>query len=151
MFPQPIPDVVAEWFSWCDGISDAVGLLPDDAAALPSYWPLSIDEALSIREDYIDDPPALGDHWQALLGNGGGDFYAAVHDADLSNVRVFRVVIGGDVEYVYDSVEHMVDGITEMYRTGVFFVNDEGRLDADYQRWADFEAMAGGADVGGQA
>lgn len=112
---------------------------------IPGYWPLSIAEAKSTGIDYIDDDAVLGDHWVPLLGSGGGDFYAAAFDDSLREVGVFSVMSGGDVGIAFRSVEEMVDGFLELYQTGVFFVDGDGTLEADDERWAEFESRVGEA------
>ncbi|MFI6262924.1 hypothetical protein [Micromonospora sp. NPDC051006] len=141
---EPIPDMVAQWFNWSNGVADTPGQTQDDASVMPGYWPLSIAEAKSIMSDYIDDEAALGDHWVPLLGSGGGDFYAAVFDESLHEVGVFTVMSGGETEISFRSVEEMVDGFLELYQTGVFYVDDDGTLEADDDRWVEYESRVGG-------
>jgi hypothetical protein len=37
------------------------------------------------------------------------------------------------------SVEVMVEGVLRLYRSGVFFANSDGLLDADFARWFEYE------------
>jgi hypothetical protein len=145
-FGDPVPDVVAQWFNWSNGVADAPGQTQDDASVIPGYWLLSINEAKAIMSGYIDDEAALGARWIPLLSSGGGDFYALVFDESLRELGVFTVMSGGDTEISFRSIEGMVDGFLELYRTGVFFVDDDGTLEADDERWAEFESRIGGAN-----
>jgi hypothetical protein len=96
-----------------------------------------------LKSDYADEEASLGDTWIPLLASGGGDFYAAVFEDDAKRARIVRVIVEEGEDFVFDSVESMVDGFLELYRAGVIFVNEDGVLDADDERWVDFEDNAG--------
>ncbi|MFC8825150.1 hypothetical protein ACFT9I_07300 [Streptomyces sp. NPDC057137] len=139
----PVPEDIAIWFGWSNGVEYRSGQVQDDAALVPGYEPLSLREAMGVRESYEIGDPVLGDFFMPLLATGGGDFYAAVYDASLRSPRVAHAMIGGESGFVYESIEAMVNGFCDFYRTGVFFVSDQGTLEADDDRWVEEESQSG--------
>jgi hypothetical protein len=123
---EAVPQSVAEWFRWCNGIGHQDGQFQDDVNTIPGYNPLSIEEAVQLRGDYEGDS-VLGSHWVPLLGNPGGDLYAAVWTPG-SEAVVAGVLVGEPTEIEFQSVEHMVVVFNRCFESGAFFVNEEGRL-----------------------
>ncbi|AVZ73458.1 hypothetical protein SLUN_16005 [Streptomyces lunaelactis] len=142
-FGAPIPSDVVEWFGWCNGVSYRPGQVQDDAALIPGYEPLSVRDAAGVKASYGDGDPVLGDRWIPLLGTGGGDFYAAVYEPSSPSSRVASVMIGGESRMAYESVEQMVNAFRNFFRTGVFFIADDGTLDADDDLWISSETGSG--------
>jgi hypothetical protein len=137
-----VPAAVATWFATGDGVAHAPGQTQDDAALVPGYEPLSVQEAADMRTDYGDSFPVLGNHWVPLLASGGGDFYAAVFDKEATDCKVVSIMLEVEPRLAFLSVEDMVRTFTRCYRDGVFFVNEEGVLDADDERWMQIEEEA---------
>ncbi|MBX9399184.1 hypothetical protein K4749_37840 [Streptomyces sp. TRM72054] len=142
-FENPVPEDIVTWFGWSNGVEYHPGQVQDDAALVPGYEPLSLPEARAVRDSYQIDDPVLGEFFVPLLATGGGDFYAAVYDASLQAPSVAHVMIGGETKLVYESVEGMVNAFCDFYRTGVFFVSDQGILEADDYRWVEAESGSG--------
>ncbi|MFE1290588.1 hypothetical protein [Streptomyces sp. NPDC058751] len=138
-----VPEDVATWFGWSNGVEYRPGQIQDDVFLVPGYEPLSLSEARGVRESYELEDAVLGEFWIPLLATGGGDFYAAVFGASLQSPEVAHVMIGGESFIVYKSIEEMVDAFCGFYRGGVFFVSDEGTLEADDERWIAAEADSG--------
>ncbi|NEC70966.1 SMI1/KNR4 family protein [Streptomyces rochei] len=138
-----VPEDVTTWFSWSNGVEYLPGQIQDDAFLVPGYEPLSLREARGIRDSYGIEDPLLGDFWVPLLATGGGDFYAAVHGSDLKPSRVVHVTMGGESTVVYKSVEDMVKAFCGFYQSGVFFVDDQGALEADDEIWVAAESESG--------
>ncbi|MEU1365593.1 hypothetical protein ABZ454_05595 [Streptomyces sp. NPDC005803] len=120
----PIPDSVARWFHWCNGVADAPGQVQDDVNVIPGYTPLSLEEAARMRSAYAGDS-VLGDHWVPLLGSGGGDIYAAVWNLGKEAV-IAGVLIGEPTEIEFSTVEQMVNLFNRCFEEGAYFVNSEG-------------------------
>lgn len=123
---EPVPDSVARWFRWCNGIASVEGQLQDDVNAIPGYNPLSIEEGARMMASYSGDP-ALGDHWVPLLGSAGGDLYAAVW-APGEDAVVVGVLIGEPTEVEFSTIEQMVMFFNRCFEGGAFFVDDQGQL-----------------------
>ncbi|MFF9207466.1 MULTISPECIES: hypothetical protein [unclassified Streptomyces] len=139
---RAVPGDVATWFGWSNGVAYAPGQVQDDAALVPGYEPLSVREAAAVRDGYGSDDPVLGDFYVPLLATGGGDFYAVVCERSPEHPPVAHVMIGGETDIVYPSVGAMVEAFCRFYRNGVFFVSDEGTLEADDVRWVAQESGA---------
>ncbi len=132
-FGGPVPDDVAAWFGHADGVAWRPGQTQDDAALVPGYEPLAVRDAAALRRSY-------GEQWFPLLGTGGGDFYAAVPTPPGDGApRVVSVMAGEEPRPAYDSVADMAEAFRDLYRAGVFFVAEDGTLDADDDLWIAIE------------
>lgn len=140
-FGEPVPDDVADWFGFSDGIAHYDGQTQDDAALVPGYEPLSVQESVAIRREYPHEPLYLA-QWYPLLGSGGGDFYAACFDPETDRSYVVSVFIGEDPRIAYKSITQMIDVFRACFRDGTFYVDDEGVLQADDEQWLEREAQA---------
>jgi hypothetical protein len=121
-----VPPSVAQWFGWCNGVASHPGQLQDDVNVIPGYNPLSIEEAVRLKPEYMSDP-VLGDHWVPLLGNPGGDLYAAVWVPG-AEARVAGVLIGEPTEVEFSSIEQMVVVFNRCFEGGAYFVDRQGRF-----------------------
>jgi hypothetical protein len=142
-FGASVPEDVVTWFGYSNGVEYHPDQIQDDAALVPGYEPLSLSEAKAVRDSHPIGDPVFGEFFIPLLATGGGDFYAAVYDPSLRTPKVGHVMIGGESGLVYESMESMVNTFCEFYRTGIFFVSDEGILEADDDRWVEVEARYG--------
>jgi hypothetical protein len=140
---DPVPGDVVTWFGWSNGIEHHPDQIQDDAFLVPGYEPLSLVEAKEIRDSFQISDPVLRERYVPILATGGGDFYAVVQGDSMSSSRVAHAMIGGEVKFVYRSLEHMADSFCRFYREGIFFVSDEGTLEADDHRWVEAESVNG--------
>ncbi|MFF9865072.1 SUKH-3 domain-containing protein [Streptomyces sp. NPDC013953] len=131
-FGGPVPDDVAVWFGHADGVAWRPGQTQDDAALVPGYEPLAVRDAAALRAPY-------GEQSYPLLGTGGGDFYAAVPMPGAGSSPVVSVMAGEEPRPAYDSVADMAEAFRDLYRAGVFFVAEDGTLDADDDLWIAIE------------
>lgn len=123
---EPVPDSVARWFRWCNGIASVEGQIQDDVNAIPGYNPLSVEEGARMMAAYTGDS-VLGDHWVPLLGSAGGDIYAAVWTPGEEAV-VAGVLIGEPSEVEFSTIEQMVMFFNRCFDSGAFSVDGEGRM-----------------------
>lgn len=140
-FGTSVPPEVASWFGWCNGVAYHPNQTQDDAALVPGYEPLSVEEAVAIKEEYPEDS-TLGARWFPILSTGGGDFYAVVEDRTKNRVNVVSVVVGEATRLAFNSVEQMLETFIECFRSGVFYVDVDGFLQADDERWLELEEQA---------
>lgn len=126
---EPVPEDVAAWFGWCNGVEYLDGQTQDDANLIPGYAPLSLSEALSLREVYPGDP-VLGAQWMPLIGGPSGDFYAAVWKHG-DRPKVAGVLSEAPTEIEFSTVEQMVSVFSECYARGAFGVDSRGMLTMD--------------------
>ncbi|MFJ8649000.1 SUKH-3 domain-containing protein [Streptomyces sp. NPDC093546] len=131
-FGGPVPDDVAVWFGHANGVAWRSGQTRDDAALVPGYEPLAVRDAAALRG-------SSAEQWFPLLGTGGGDFYAAVPAPGAGASPVVSVMAGEEPRPAYGSVEDMADAFRDLYRAGVFFVAEDGTLDADDELWIAIE------------
>lgn len=123
---EAVPDSVAQWFRWCDGVAVVQGQTQDQVNVIPGYSPLSLQEGVRMMPSYAGDE-ALGDHWVPLLGSGGGDLYAAVWTPGEEAV-VAGVLLGEPTEIEFSTIEQMVAVFNECFDTGAFSVDSQGML-----------------------
>ncbi|WP_406096443.1 hypothetical protein [Streptomyces sp. NBC_01013] len=138
-----VPEDVATWFGWSNGVEYLPGQIQDDAYLVPGYEPLSLREARAVRESYEIEDAVLGEFWTPLLATGGGDFYAAVYGASCEEPEVAHMMVGNEALVVYKSIEKMVNAFCGFYRSGIFFVGDRGNLEADDEFWVAAESDPG--------
>jgi hypothetical protein len=141
----PVPSEVAEWFQWCGGVAVRPGQIQDEVNVIPGYGPLSVEEAVRLKENYVGDS-VLGENWVPLLGGAGGDLYAAVWE-DGTVVRVAGVLVGESTEIEFSSVEQMVTVFNACYDNGAYFVNGSNMLDMNPDLYdAVYEEIVGAED-----
>ncbi|RNL82419.1 SMI1/KNR4 family protein [Halostreptopolyspora alba] len=138
-----VPEEVVAWFGWCDGIEFHPGQTMDDIKIIPGYFPISLEEAVGVRdtvEEIIgnaDEDDAnysvLGEHWIPILDDGGGGSYAAVWGPGQSP-SVASVLHEVPTEIEFPSLERMVAFFNECYRRGAFYVEDHGGLGMNPER-----------------
>ncbi|MFI6662806.1 hypothetical protein ACIBL8_45780 [Streptomyces sp. NPDC050523] len=146
-FGQRVPSEIATWFGCFNGVTYYPGQTQNDAALVPGYEPLSVDESAAVRGDYPQEA-LLPSCSFPLLGTGGGDFYVASYDFDTGHSHVVSVMAGEEPRIAYNSVEQMVKTLIRCYREGIFFVDDTGVLQADDDRWIQLEVEASGHTSG---
>ncbi|MCX0245654.1 hypothetical protein [Streptomyces drozdowiczii] len=142
-FGKAVPSEVAGWFGACNGVMHRSGQIQNDAALIPGYEPLSVEDSLSIRVAYPREAILLSDFYP-LLGSGGGDFYAASYDQDAGLSYVVSVVVGEESRIAYRSISQMAESFVQCYRDGIFFLDGEGVLQADDEAWIQREIAAAG-------
>ncbi|MEU5690796.1 hypothetical protein [Actinosynnema sp. NPDC020468] len=128
-----LPAEVVAWFGWRDGVEVREGQVQDDVNVIPGYAPLSLAEAVAVREHYRGDP-VLGEHWVPVLGGGGGDLYAAVWRPG-EQARVAGVLVGESTEVEFAGVEQMIGFFNACYANGTFHVDANGHLAMDPDRY----------------
>ncbi|MFB8773570.1 hypothetical protein [Streptomyces broussonetiae] len=106
--------------------------MQDDANLIPGYEPLSVDQALEIRRDRVEQDEILGSYWVPLLASGGGDFYAAVYNHPLGSY-VVDAMAEFEPRAAYRSVEQMAIAFRVSYERGAFFVDGDGMLDMEVE------------------
>ena len=126
---SPVPEEVSAWFGWCNGVALHDGQTQDDVNVIPGYSPLSLAEAVGQMGDHAGDS-SLGTHWIPLLGNAGGDIYAAVWEPG-KPARVAGVLTGEATEIEFDSIDQMVSCFNACYLRGAFFVDERRQLSMD--------------------
>ena len=128
-FGRPVPDSVADWFSWCNGVTARAGQIQDDVNIIPGYNLVSVNEAVAMIPTYSGDD-VLGFNWIPLLRSGGGDIYAAVWDS-ARVARVAGVIVGEPTEIEFSSIEQMVSVFNECFRNGAFYIDPQGMFSMD--------------------
>ncbi|GAA1767604.1 hypothetical protein [Luedemannella helvata] len=125
-----VPESVAMWFGWCNGVEARPGQLQDEVNIIPAYNPLSVEEAVYAKASYEGDA-ALGELFLPLLTTASGDIYAAVWDRNVNEARVAGVLVGEPTEVEFSSIEQMVMVFNACFDNGSFFVGAENRLIMD--------------------
>ncbi|MFD7015314.1 hypothetical protein [Streptomyces sp. NPDC059928] len=109
------------------------GQVQDDVNVIPGYSPLSVEEAARMRSAYAGDP-VLGGNWVPLLGNGGGDIYAAVW-APGKEAVIAGILLGEPTEIEFSTVEQMVNLFNRCFEVGAYFVDSQGMLSMSPDRY----------------
>ncbi|MFG2622671.1 hypothetical protein ACGFXC_34165 [Streptomyces sp. NPDC048507] len=128
-FGSPVPEEVAAWFEWCNGVALHEGQTQDDVNLIPGYSPLSLREAVEMKGGH-DGDPILGPKWIPILGGPSGDIYAAVWVSN-ENPRVAGILVGEPTEIEFESIEQMISVFRACYDRGAFSVDSQGRLSMD--------------------
>ncbi|MFE6099511.1 hypothetical protein ACFVQ4_06065 [Streptomyces laurentii] len=142
-FGKVVPSEVAGWFGVCNGVMHRSGQTQNDAALIPGYEPLSVEDSISIKVEYSGEAILLSDFYP-LLGSGGGDFYAASYDQGTGLSYVVSVVVGEESRVAYRSISQMAEIFVQCYRDGIFFLDGEGVLQANDEAWIQREMAAVG-------
>ncbi len=104
----------------------------DDKHFFPGFIFLALDDAIdtytSISEDYRWMPD-----WFPVFGNGGGDFYAVICDPSSKDFGAVVGFIVGETEQPleFESIYTMLETILDCFSGGVYYVSDQGFLEAD--------------------
>ncbi|MGX1916198.1 SMI1/KNR4 family protein [Streptomyces phaeochromogenes] len=142
-FGVSVPHEVALWFGWCNGIAYHPNQTQDEAALVPGYEPLAVEEAAAIQGEYPEDP-VLGSRWFPILGTGGGDFYALTETRESKRSAVVSVVVGEATRIAANSLEELLDIFIECFNSGIFHNDADGFFQADDERWIELEERAVG-------
>lgn len=132
----PSSGEVETLLGWHDGLADG----PDQVLGLmymfPSFYLYSIDDITATYEAVRDDD-RWKKGWLPVFANGGGDFYVVdLSDTGHGEVRHFWIdELESPVEF--DSITSMVQTINSAFDRGLFFVDDDGYFDKDYQAFGD--------------
>lgn len=113
-----VPMAVVDWFGWCNGVVSGDGQRNDDVAIVPGCAPVSLAQALSMRESY-DGDPVLSPEWIPLLAGLSGDMYAAVW-SEGKGAQIGGVLIGELTEIEFASIEQMVSCFIAYIGRGAF-------------------------------
>lgn len=129
----PLPQDVETWFSLHNGIAHHPGQELWDVNVIPGYSPHGLAEAVAHRKVAFPDP-VLWQMWLPLLHDHSDGFYAAVWSDSASAPVVMEYLVGFDTAVAFASISDMLDAAVDCYVQGVFFVNAEGGLDANYEQ-----------------
>ncbi|MFJ8149120.1 hypothetical protein ACIQ6R_29335 [Streptomyces sp. NPDC096048] len=140
-FGRSVPPEVALWFGWCNGVAYHPNQTQDDAALVPGYEPLAVEEAASLQDEHPADH-ILGARWFPILGTGGGDFYAVIDDTESSRRAVASVTIGEPTRIAANSLEDLLDVFIDCFLSGIFHNDSDGFFQADDERWIELEERA---------
>ena len=128
---------VVSLYQWRNGTRVMPGVILDDVHFFPGFYLLSIDDAI---ESYrmLRKADDWDSSWFPFMGNGGGDFYAAILKSGETGSAMVVGYIRGEsahpVEYV--SIAAMMASIKDGYLLGAFYVRD-GYLEMDDGAYAE--------------
>lgn len=135
-----LPSVAAveEWFGWHDGVALPDTRIVDDLELIPGFFPMSLDEAITLRSDYLADD-AWSPSFLPILTNGAGDHLVVDLDGDLDpGVRRWEFD-EQDHPVAFVSLAALARTIEQGYVRGVITVDERGYLIMDQRR---FEELA---------
>jgi hypothetical protein len=138
-----VPVSVIQWFGWCNGVEELPNQLQDDVEIIPRYNPVSLDEVPGLMRAHAGDR-IFGDQWIPLLRSGGGDIYAAVWKPN-AEAQVAWALIGESTEIEFESIDQMVTVFNGAFDGAAFFINDDGQLDKDPERYREIYRRIVGA------
>jgi hypothetical protein len=124
-----VPEAVADWYRWHDGLITFPGQLQDDVNIIPGYGPISLGEAAHMKPAYEGDQ-LLSPYWIPILANAGSDIYAAVWGSS-NRERVARVAVVEDTFYEFSGIEEMLSVVNRCYELGIYRLDEDGFLDLD--------------------
>ncbi|MFC6023529.1 hypothetical protein ACFP2T_46160 [Plantactinospora solaniradicis] len=133
-----VPPAVLDWFTWCDGVGHQPGQTIGDTYAIPGYWPISLRDAVEVKPIHADpDDPLLAEHWIPLLENGSSDLYVAVWSDGTEPAVASIMPEYGPASVEFDSIPQMVAVFNACFARSAYFLDDEGQLDVDDDRYAE--------------
>jgi cell wall assembly regulator SMI1 len=131
---------LAALYAWHDGTDATSAGRLGDLYLLPGFYFLSINDALISRRTAIADP-RWNPSWLPIMAGSDADFVAVQCDArerDWGTVVRLR-----HPQVMFPSVSALFATVAAAYDTGVYYVDDDGRLELDGQA---FVALARSLD-----
>lgn len=133
-FGAPVPTSIAEWFEACGGVRVRHGQTVSDVWVVPGYYPLTLIESMDLVHAWRTEVPG-GCSFLPFLGASNGDAYALAWTTGDDVVGVLGLLVGENVEIEYPEVEDLLDVLVRAFDVGAFFVNSDGVLDMDAERF----------------
>lgn len=123
---------VLAWFEWCNGSAGAGTF--GQSRLFKGFWPIDLAEALRTRPD-LGEFDRLGPRDLPIAENGAGDYLTV--DCGLHDGPVIRNAKDDDPIQIYDSIERMVDTLSEAIARGAVTVEADGSLDFDFDEYGE--------------
>jgi cell wall assembly regulator SMI1 len=137
--PFQLPPEVCDLFMWRNGIKE--GDFEGEFRLLPRFCFRTVQESAKTSRQFSktfgDSDEAWRSSWFYLFNDLAGDFLA--YDTDpslLTGARIIAVRHGLGTHSAFCSLEQMLSGVLECYRTGAYFLDEDGFL-IDDERLAD--------------
>lgn len=128
-----LPNEAVDLWRWRNGTRIVSGVTKlDDIHFFPGFYFFSYEDALKQYAALRDDL-RWNSAWLPVFANGGGDFYALdLAGGDARHAPVVGFILGEDEHPTeYENLERMCQTIAVCFERGVFFVSEQGYLDAD--------------------
>ncbi|GAB97727.1 hypothetical protein BJY21_002766 [Kineosphaera limosa] len=138
----PTDSSVESLYGWRNGTRTA-GLTLGQMWLFPNFYLLPLQDALANLETFRTNP-RWHDQWLPLFADGGGDFYLVDFSSGGRPIRHFRLD-ETEQPIEHSSLEKMLETLAAAFREGIFFNDDEGYLDMDFDA---FSALAARIDPG---
>lgn len=130
--PFHLPSELGRLYAWRNGTRCKGGDILDDLHFFPGFYFLSIEEAMDCYRAFKSDP-RWNRSWFPVFSNGGGDFYAVWgKEGPSERGEVVGFLLGQSEQIVeYESLEAMIRTLSACYDEGVFWLDQNGYLEAD--------------------
>ncbi len=133
---RSVPDL-EDLYAWKGGTDASPAHTVGDIALFPGFYFLSLNDASADYKTFVADPRwRVG--WWPVFANGGGDFYVIDVHAGMA-IRHFWID-ESEHPIEFSSLNAMVKTLAEAYDLGVFYVDPDGYLEMDDDRFAQVAA-----------
>jgi len=127
------PDLVA-LYGWHDGTKVGAGAILNDLHLVPGFYFLSLEEALEIHRQFVDEFQ-VNPLWFPIMADGSSGYsFVDCSQEEKQPVRHFTFE-DENHEVEFASIGDMLATIAEAYDRGIFFVGQDGWLDMDWDAY----------------
>jgi hypothetical protein len=123
-------------YQWRDGTEAREGVLLEELWFFPGFYFLSMEEAEATYKERVG-APQWRDNWFPLFADGAGDFYVIPCQRTSTDTSGVIGFIHGEPEQIveYESLTAMMATIAQAYAERAIFVDSDGTLEFDDERY----------------
>lgn len=130
-----LPSEFYTFFSLIDGINEKEKVKLGEIDFFPGYYLMSLNECISNYNLFKNDE-RWKKSWFPIFANGGGDFYCIVcPNTPAEKAPIVDYLLEEDDHIiVHSSLYNMLKTILDCYNEKVYYIDQEGYLEVDYDK-----------------
>lgn len=117
-------------YSWHNGSDPNSPNEIGDLTIIPGFYLLTLEEAVQLRETFLDDPRWRPD-WVPFMADGGRDFYVSSGSLGSDGEVLHFCIDEVETPTLSKSMSEFLEKIAHCFSAGIFFVDDEGLYEMD--------------------